>query len=242
MSTIAPRFLLCIAMALAPAAGAEPLRTDANIVTALDISDSVSTATYRTQIAALADAIRSPQIIAAIEAGAWRRIGVAVFVWHHDRFEVVPWRLIGSAGEAEAVARDIETRIPVNLNQEFRDQTRPFIGRLTDLSAAIDQSDIMLQDAPFAAEREVINIIGNGPDNMGEPAWAARDRVVARGATINAVAFGDDAEAPVYFRTQVIGGPGAFLMTWRDGPMLDLMRAKLEQDLLAALSPSLSGE
>ena len=46
----------------------------------------------------------------------------------------------------------------------------------------------------------MINIIGNGPDNVNEDAQAARDTAIAFGFTINGVVLGHDPDVIEYFR------------------------------------------
>ena len=108
------------------------------------------------------------------------------------------------------------------------------VGRLTDISAAIDHAAGLLATAPFATGHEVINIIGNGRDNVGERAAPAQDRALRRDVTLNAlVPDGSDALLE-YFRHEVVGGPGAFLIVGPDASIKTLMRRKLVRDLLAA--------
>ena len=47
----------------------------------------------------------------------------------------------------------------------------------------------MLGQAPFAAKRAVVNMIGNGEDNVGEDPRRARDGLSAKGVTINGVGY-----------------------------------------------------
>src|SRR5262249_61537855 len=87
----------------------------------------------------------------------------------------------------------------------------PLSPHMTDLSGAIDHAAILLLTAPFIARRSVVNVIGNGWDNVGEGPLRARDRLVAKGGTINGVVLGFDPVLMDYYRSSVIGGPGAFL-------------------------------
>jgi Ca-activated chloride channel homolog len=59
---------------------------DANIVTGLDISDSITPDEIRLEIEGMARAIRSPEVLAAIQSGKNGRIGFAVFAWSHNQF------------------------------------------------------------------------------------------------------------------------------------------------------------
>ncbi len=84
----------------------------------------------------------------------------------------------------------------------------------------------------------MVNIIGNGPDNMGEEAGAARDRLLASGVTVNALVLDGTEEAEDYFRTEVVGGPGTFLMVGDSNLDLEeVMLRKLLGDLMAAVGP-----
>jgi hypothetical protein len=232
---------LCLGLLLAFRAGAAeptsaPPGVDANIVTAIDGSESVGGAAMRLQLDGLAAALRAPALLAAIRSGRTGRIGFAVFVWHTAQVPVAPWTVIASAEDADAVARALEARTDVSLHEEALRSHAYFIGRLTDLSSALDHAGKLLAAAPFPADRAVVNLLGNGPDNMGEPAAPARDRLLAAGATINAVAFGADPELVAYFRREVTGGPAAFVLPDAAGrPLADLMRRKLLLDLVAAL-------
>ncbi len=223
------------ALLIARAAPAEDLATDVNIVTGLDISNSIGLDDMRLEIAGMAQAIRDPQVLQAIRRGPHRRIGFAVFAWHHSQFPtVVSWTLIESEGDALAVSRAIEARRRVDVELEGRAQVAWYIGRLTDLSRAIDHANDMLLTAPFAADRAVINIVGNGEDNVGEDASFARDRVVEREGTVNGVVLGDDPGAVDYYRRQVIGGPGAFVMSTKDAATLvEVFARKFLRDIVA---------
>ncbi|MEZ5832040.1 MAG: DUF1194 domain-containing protein [Dongiaceae bacterium] len=205
--------------------------TDANIVTALDISDSVNQRTTALEITGMAQAIRAPGIIEAIRGGRHGKIGFAVFAWRDGAYpELVSWTIIATAEDARKVSTRLQT--------DFRafaasDPPAPaFSPHMTDLSGAIDHAAILLLTAPFVAERSVINVIGNGWDNVGEGPRRARDRVVAKGGTINGVVLGFDPVLMGYYRSTVIGGPGAFLLSVDDpAAMSDVLARKFLYDI-----------
>jgi hypothetical protein len=223
--------VLALALLGAGPGGADAPATDASIVTGLDISDSVAATDARAQLAALAAAVRAPDFLAAIRRGRAGRIGMAVFAWHHYRFEILHWTVIGSPAEAAAAARVIETRIPVNVDREARSASIRFIGRLTDLSRALDHAATL--EPPTDGGRLIVNIIGNGADNIGEPAAPARDRLLAGGATVNGVVFDADSAVAGYFRREVAGGSGAFVVVASEENFAEVMHRKLLQDLVA---------
>jgi hypothetical protein len=223
----------CVLLAaIGPAAGQE---TDANIVTGIDMSDSMGAARRRLQLEGLAAAIRAPEMIAAIRRGQRGRVGFMVFAWHRNQYVVVPWQVIGAPEDAEAVAALIVARLAVNPDAEERAHVSYFAGRPTDLSAAIDFAGDALGAAPFSAGREVVNIIGNGTDNVGREPDRSRDALVFRGVTVNGVVLDGDPEVLAHYGDSVIGGPGAFLLA-ADAPghLGEVLRRKFLQDLMAA--------
>ena len=195
-----------------PATHADSIATDVNIVTGLDVSGSIEARETRIQIDGMAMAVRSPEVMRAIKQGNHGRIGFAVFVWANGNFPVfTSWRLISSPEEALAASEAITIDVPAILNPKSGIK----LGELTDLSGAMAYGAEMLQAAPYAADHKILNILGNGIDNVGEsPKWV-RDKVVAQGIMINAVVIGHDRGVQSYFRNEVIGGPAAFVLAAR---------------------------
>lgn len=189
-------------------ANAEEMSTDANIITGLDVSSSINAQETMLQIDGMAQAIRSPAIMAAIQHGRLGRIGFAIFVWADGEYpELVSWRTISTPEDAEATSQEITTRLQALLESSSRS-----VGTLTNLSGAIDHASQMLQQAPYASNRAIVNIIGNGEDNVGEDPQRARANLLAQGATINGVVVGGDPAVLNYYRQQVIGGRTAFVL------------------------------
>ena len=226
--------LLISALAVPGAGGAVDLAADASIVTAIDISDSVPAAETRAGLAALAAAMRAPEFLAAIGRGRTGRIRFAVFAWHQRQVEILPWTAIATPEDAEAAARVVEARMAVDADGEARRAGGAYIGRLTDLSRAIDHAGDLAEGG--GAGRVILNVIGNGEDNMGEPAAPARARLLAAGATVNGVVLGGDAAVVDYYRSDVAGGAGSFVIaaSGTEG-LVEAMRRKLVMDMLATL-------
>lgn len=211
--------LLLVAWALLSGrlACADSVWTDANIVTGLDFSGSIEPRDAQVQIDGITMAIRSPQIIAAIKNGNHGRIGFALFVWASGNYPIlVIWRQISTAEEAAAVADEVSTGLHALIGSDALVK----LGALTDLSGALDYGGELLRAAPFTTNHRIINIIGNGIDNVGEGARPARDRLVAEGITINAVALGRDRTLFGYLKRDVIGGPESFALMADDPEML----------------------
>src|SRR5207302_7491080 len=79
--------------------------------------------------------------------------------------------------------------------------------------------------APYEARRRVIDVSGDGDNNSGRDVTAARDEAIAKGVTINGLIILTETKAhwnsdhtnppgglANYYRNNVIGGPGAFVM------------------------------
>lgn len=214
---------------------ADGLPTDVNIVTGLDFSGSIEAHEAQVQIDGITMAIRSPQIIAAIKNGNRGRIGFALYVWASSNHPVLmTWRQIGSAEEAAAVAAEVSA----GLHGLFGSEALARLGALTDLSGALEYGAGMLDRAPFATDRQVINIIGNGIDNVGEGAPSVRDRLVAEGITINSVALGRDLTLFAYLKRDVIGGPDSFALMADDPELLvETLARKFVTEIAAGAAP-----
>jgi len=141
---------------------------------------------------------------------------------------------IGSADDAELAVQRIRAAIIEQIATEAtlrRAESR--FGRPTDLSHALSSATAMLLAAPFRSRRSVINIIGNGPDNVNEDSQGARDAALALGFTINGVVLGHDPDVIAYFQQNVVGGPGSFVehVPSPEG-MAEVLRRKFINDIV----------
>jgi len=94
----------------------------------------------------------------------------------------------------------------------------------TSISAALLFSERLLHAAGTRADRKIIDVSGDGPNNSGPLLRPARASVLAGGVTINGLAialqtkeertFGPFAFKTIrsYYRDCVIGGAGAFVI------------------------------
>ncbi|MFO1208763.1 MAG: DUF1194 domain-containing protein [Amaricoccus sp.] len=228
------RALPCAALfaLLAAPAHAGSLATDVNVATGIDMSESVAIGAIRIELAGLAAALRSPDYVAAIRRGPHGRIGFAVYAWYEKYFPpLIAWRAIGTEAEAAAAAAEIESFDLRVL--DFRERGDSFyMSRQTDLSGALDHGRALLDMAPFRSDRGVLNVIGNGTDNVGEDVDAAHARMVGGGFTVNAVVTDSDPALLGYFRNRVTVGRGAFVLA--AGPAVDfatVMQRKLAWDI-----------
>lgn len=202
------------ALALVLAAGAAraqtPSEVDAKIVLAVDISRSMDLGEIAVQRDGYLAALRHPDLVRAIAAGGLGRVALAYFEWAGQVQDgsLVPWRIIDGPAAAAAFADEIE-QLPVRR------------ARGTSISRAIAFGSVLISDDAIVARRQVIDVSGDGVNNIGPFVAGARDEAVAQGITINGLpilALGGRAprDLDLYYQDCVIGGDGAFMMVARD--------------------------
>ncbi len=75
----------------------------------------------------------------------------------------------------------------------------------------------LLDEAPDAADRRLVDLSGDGIANIGPPVQDVRDELVAAGITINGLAIlASEPWLESYYDEYVIGGIGAFLLRAED--------------------------
>lgn len=208
--------VLLLWLSLLPTFGAAR-EVDVELVLAVDVSRSMSPAELELQRRGYAEALGSDAVMQAIEGGLLGRIALTYVEWAGAGSQrvIVPWSEISTTGQARAFADQILM---------FQDTSL----RRTSISSALRYSAQSIEDNQFEGLRRVIDISGDGPNNMGLPVRMARDEVLARGITINGLplmttdalsALWGIPDLDVYYTRCVIGGPGAFVvpvLAWDD--------------------------
>ena len=188
---------------------AEPV--DLELVLAIDVSRSVDHEEARLQRQGYIAAFVDPRVIGAIRSGFLGRIAVAYFEWAgfgHNKI-IVDWTVIEDEAGARAFAAKL-AKVPIES------------ARRTSISGAIDFAVPLFTANEFAGGRWVIDISGDGANNLGRLVTAARDAAVAAGITINGLPIVNDRpsifgwpslpDLDLYYVNCVIGGPGAFIV------------------------------
>jgi Protein of unknown function (DUF1194) len=197
-----------------PAAALAAEQVDLLLVLAADVSRSVDSAKFQLQREGYAAAISDPRVLEAIQSGRNGRIGVSFVEWSGVGAQrvVIDWTTIGAAEQAKG------------FGDRLLEAPRSFADR-TSISGAIEFSMGQLRRAPYEAARRTIDISGDGTNNAGRDVTSARDEALAQGVTINGLvilsetplAWNPDHTNPPgglenYYRKNVIGGPGAFVL------------------------------
>lgn len=88
---------------------------------------------------------------------------------------------------------------------------------LTAIGPALLAAAAAFDYMPDEATHKVIDVSGDGMANFGLPPAEARDRLVARGITINGLAIlAEEPWLDEYYRKNVIGGPASFVAVAKD--------------------------
>lgn len=217
--------LMAAPAAAAAAPGPQPVgAVDVALVLAIDASGSITGGDLEFELQGHAQAFRSAALAEAITSGPHHAIAVALVTWSGPGTAavLVPWTRIASAAEAGSFADRLD-RV-----------ARPGQAGSTAIGSALDAIRPLFDRPGLAGARKVIDLVSNGFSNSGAEVEAARDRTVAAGITINALALLDDYDwLESYYRESVIGGPGAFVraVATRDAFVGGLM-AKLVAEIV----------
>ncbi len=195
------------------------IEVDMQLVLAVDISFSISPDEQDIQRRGYVAAFGDPEVMAAVTSGYRGRIAVTYLEWAGEgsQFQTLPWTVIADQAGARAFAARLALA-PINRRGA------------TSISDALRAALGLLRQSPFVSERMVVDISGDGFNNIGPRVDHARDTLVYHGVTINGLplmAGKDDGPEPslaAYYRDCVIGGLGAFMLPmvrWEEfGPTL----------------------
>lgn len=192
---------------------AQQASVDLELVLAVDVSLSMDLEEQRLQREGYVAAFRDAEVIKSIMAGPSGRIVVTYVEWAGpgNQQVVMPWTLIDSAAAAQEFSRKLEG---MGISR----------ARMTSISSALMFSDSLFDTSGVRGLRRVIDVSGDGPNNAGPPVTDIRDRLVAKGITINGLpivlkrpsSFFDMEQLDQYYNDCVIGGTGAFVIPIRE--------------------------
>jgi Protein of unknown function (DUF1194) len=113
----------------------------------------------------------------------------------------------------------------------------------TSIFGALQFAKPLFDSSGYGGLRRVIDVSGDGSNNMGPPVTIMRDEVLEAGITINGLpimlsrGYASGPAVPnldLYYEDCVIGGPGSFVMTIKEREQFkEATRNKLVQEIAA---------
>jgi hypothetical protein len=206
--------IIAAVMALCAPAARAAENVDLLLVLAADVSRSVDGPKFQLQREGYAAAIADPRVVEAIRSGPNSRIALCFVEWSGIGAQkvVIDWTTVGDAASAR------------RFGDQLIEAPRSFADR-TSISGAIEFAMEQFHRAPFEGRRRTIDVSGDGTNNSGRDVALARDEALAKGVTINGLVILSDRPMSWnpehtnppgglanYYRDNVIGGSGAFVM------------------------------
>ena len=214
----------------ARAAGPEPV--DVELVLAVDVSRSIDAEEHETQMRGYASAFRDPEVLRSIRGGEVGAISCTLFTWSDSdsQEDLVPWMRIADEASAERFAAAI-------------DAAPRRILSYTSISGAMEHALRRYGGSPYEGTRRVLDISGDGMNNSGRRLNGVRAAMLEEGIVVNGLAVLDRAPGPAngtvaledYYRDEVIGGHGAFLVVADGFAAFDrAVRRKIAREVASA--------
>ena len=210
---------------------------DVELILAVDVSRSVDPEEQELQFSGYEKAFRDHRLIEGIMGGPVGSIACMMFTWSdwHIQNVVVPWTKLESHVSAHGFADAIAAA-----------PRRTWL--YTSISGAMDFAARQFGQG-YEGTRKVVDISGDGVNNSGRPVAEAREEALAQGIVLNGLAVLDRQPAPfavssglppldTYYREEVIGGPGAFLVVAEGFPAFEAaVRRKIIREIAAVPAP-----
>jgi len=231
--------LSAVLLARVPLARAEE-EVDLLLVLAVDVSRSIDQTKFLLQRDGYAAAVSNRGVLEAIRSGPHQKIGLNFVEWSGFGAQklVIDWTVIDGPDAARRFADQI-----VEAPRSFADRT--------SISGGIEFAAAQIARSPLKAPRHIIDVSGDGTNNAGRDVGGARDEAAAKGIIINGLVILSDSQLlfnaehtnppgglEKYYRDNVIGGPGAFVMVAEDfNAFGKAIIKKLIAEIAAAPSP-----
>lgn len=210
---------------------------DVELILAVDVSRSVDAEEMEMQMQGYAAAFRDPRLAQGIAGGPLGSIAVMLFVWSDWNIQhtLVPWMRLDGPASCKRFARAID-----GASRETY--------LYTSISGAIDYASRQF-GTRYQGLRQVVDISGDGVNNSGRALAEVRASALEKGIVLNGLAVLDRTPAPTallagippvdeYYRDNVIGGPGAFLMVAEGYETFSgAVRRKIIREIAALPSP-----
>lgn len=183
---------------------------DLELVLAADGSGSIDDEELRLQREGYARAVAHPSVQSAIKSGFLGKIAIAYVEWGapESQHTIVDWTVIDGPESAASFGKKLVAA------------PRAAFG-FNSISNAIAYSQNLIEANDYAGLRRIIDVSADAGNIGGMPLSVARAQALSAGVTINGLAIsrpgstrpfrGISLEA--HFAREVVGGPGAFVVT-----------------------------
>jgi len=193
-------------------------QVDLLLALAMDVSRSMEHPKFVLQRQGYAAAVTDPQVLKAITAGPHQKIALCFIDWSGGAEQklIIDWNVIDSSESAQRFG-DLILAAPRSFNDR------------TSIGGGIAFAAAQIARAPYESDRQTIDVSGDGTNNAGRDVQFARDQAVAKGINVNGIPILTDireSRTPEhtnppgglekYYRDNVIGGPGSFVMVADD--------------------------
>jgi hypothetical protein len=145
---------------------------DVELVIAVDVSNSIDPEEQALQREGYILGLTSREFLQALRDGSHAALPSCILNGPGDQRIILPWRLINGPESAEAVTNEIK-RTPY--------RRAPW----TSIFGALQFAKPLFDSSGYGGLRRVIDVSGDGSNNMGLPVTIMRDEVLAAGITIN---------------------------------------------------------
>lgn len=188
------------ALALAAFLGPPALACDLALALAVDVSGSVDSVEYRTQMDGLAHALRDPIISEALVRG---QAQLMLIQWTGSSRQqiTIPWTRIDSFDAVDRFANAVadDPRVWRNFSTAIGEALATTMDRFAEVADC---------------KRHLIDLSGDGVSNEGIEPASLRKTLHDRNITVNAIAIEEsEPDLTAYFFENVIMGEGAFVVT-----------------------------
>jgi hypothetical protein len=184
----------------------------------MDVSRSMEHPKFVLQRQGYAAAVTDPQVLKAVRGGPHQKIALCFIDWSGGAEQrlIIDWNVIDSSESAQRFG-DLILAAPRSFNDR------------TSIGGGIAFAAAQIARAPYESDRQTIDVSGDGTNNAGRDVQLARDQAVAKGINVNGIPILTDireSRTPEhtnppgglekYYRDNVIGGPGSFVMVADD--------------------------
>lgn len=188
---------------------AHAVNVDLELALLVDVSGSVDATEYNLQKQGYVQAFQDPGVQSAIASLSGGGVAVTFVEWSGaaEQAQLVGWTLVNDATSANAFASAINS-----VSRSFSGSTGPgsAINYITpkfgpEAGGAVDNG--------FTSVRQVIDVSGDGAQNVGDPTLTARNNALAAGIDkINGLPILGEPGLLAWYQNNIQGGVGAFTL------------------------------